>query len=528
MQKTASLGDVQREYEQLADQLANTHISNFVDEIILLVFQRLPWQSLLTVRAVSHSWKNLAEDNAFWKEHIPKVFSQIHCSSIKQRTDLNYCSHIIRQKQIEAGLRSERVEKFERGYLTQVGASCITETSNEGNQSHYIQPQELEFQDNKLYLCKNNACVWPTLLIQDRTTSTCEEVPLKLNSAKVDQYRDFEKKFSFVTSTSAYLIFDVILDNHSLFFRSSVNKFCIYDRNSKKHLWESEENEKCAEIMPSVQSSCIFSHITSKKNNTVTIRARDIQTGTILFESDYVGTVETFTCALSGILHFKINNQKEKLERQYVIYKDKNNFTTKRCIKVSNINSSGNMFYQDVNKKIFLLKIFDTSYFEILYETQKKAVIFNISNQDQFVTWAVDREAERAMTSLRTYICEKYSIANYIIPPITHYKISDITGGNVGDFCWHAKRKSRILGFENDLMIHFCTPGLVEVFDLKDKKLYMNRTPSLCGREISNKSYESFYKDGMLFLQQTQPYFGSPLWSYIDFTKLKKSTQNIT
>ena len=542
MENALSLREVQREYEQLADQLANTHISNFADEIILLIFQRLPIQSLLNARAVSRSWKYLAEDNVFWKEQISRVFfSRKHFSSFEQRTDLNYCSHIIRQKQIEAGLRYEPVEIFESGYLTQVSSSCITETfkANTGNRWNYIQPQDLEFQDNKLYLCRNQDRDWPTLLIQDRKTSKCEEVPLKLDSAKVDQYRDFEKKFSFVASTSEYLIFDVILDNHSVFFRSTVNKFCIYDRKSKNYLWESDVDEKCAEIMHSEHSFCIFSRIISKKNNTVTIRARDIQTGTILFESEYAGTVDTFTCALSGVLHFKINNIKEKLKQQYVIYYNKddksgNNFTTKRCRKVSNINYSGDILY--LNKKIFLLKVNGTSYIEVsVREPQNKVKQLYLS---QDTIWAKFRSinpkiemidfngkvkfisnAEFVFDTLtfRYYVYEKYFIAASF-PPYKHgYRIYDVhTGSIVKDMI--LTKESRIVGFENDLMIYFHKgaifdkSGLVKVIDLNGDL-----------REMSNKPYESFYKDGILFLQETRPLFGSPLWSYIDFTKFNKA-----
>ena len=462
MENALSLREVQREYEQLADQLANTHISNFADEIILLIFQRLPIQSLLNARAVSRSWKYLAEDNVFWKEQISRVFfSRKHFSSFEQRTDLNYCSHIIRQKQIEAGLRYEPVEIFESGYLTQVSSSCITETfkANTGNRWNYIQPQDLEFQDNKLYLCRNQDRDWPTLLIQDRKTSKCEEVPLKLDSAKVDQYRDFEKKFSFVASTSEYLIFDVILDNHSVFFRSTVNKFCIYDRKSKNYLWESDVDEKCAEIMHSEHSFCIFSRIISKKNNTVTIRARDIQTGTILFESEYAGTVDTFTCALSGLLHFKIINKKEKHEQQYVIYykkddKSGNNFTTKKCVKVSNITLNGDIMYKDDHNKLFEVQVCRTSYFERFVK----------NSYDKDITITISR-------------CK----------------------------------------FQNDLLDSFRNGatfdklGLVKVLKILNSE-YQNL----------NEPYECFYRDGMLFLQTTRPYFGSPLWCYIDFTKLKK------
>lgn len=267
-------------------------ISNLPDEVILCIFQFLSQPSLLMVKAVCRLWHNIAMDNLLWKELIPKVFGSVRGLLIQQSDNVSFHDLVVRKKQSQASVRRWSRKDFKVYNLADITGMGID-----------FHPSNMKFYANFIYFCKSSDWMfraYTILRVIDRRTATFEDIPLDLKNREV---RDWGKKFSIQAITSEYLIFQVCLESNSFVNSILYRKFCFYDRKAKTYLWESENNEVCPDVQIFLKSTCIFSRTISQEEQTLTVRARDLQTGNILFMQECRPDSFHMTCASSDLLN---------------------------------------------------------------------------------------------------------------------------------------------------------------------------------------------------------------------------------
>lgn len=501
-----------------ASKLAQASISDVPEEIIFLIFQYLSPQDLLKVKGVCHTWKNLALDDSFWKPVCTKIFGRALCRELVQKSNVSFHDAIMRQKQVEAALRRSSEKDFPLGNLANM-------TGMEPAEFH---PSEMAFYDDKIYFCRNTFRWFyqedPTLRICDRKTSRYKDIPLKL---KVEGSYLFGKTYSIQAITSDYLIMRYC--EKRMF---STSKFCVYDRMTETYLWESENREYCFQVKPSVQNVCIFSSFWSEEKKAEIIRARDLRTGHILFETS--GKPFQAIGILSGLLMLIDKNQ-DGTEEKRIVYlgkKDegKKEFVTVQCKRFSNINSAGDVIYQQFDNEVILLKLEEAGYIQISFgqreakrfwlsenslwyctDLNPKTIIKIDHNEDSI---SFQRKYEHSRLELFENCFKEGLSSQYSGEEITIYDA--VTGEELVAFA--ASDRPKILGFENHLMIVAVkTPDWdlirIKIFDIKSKRLCRDFP-------IPARTYESFYKNGMLFFKGYLSWFDLIFqWHYFDVAR---------
>lgn len=517
-----------------------THISHLPEEVILLIFEKLPFSSILNVQAVCRSWSQLAQDNCLWRKGFFELFRRTLISAIEQKGDLNFRDCVIRQKRIERALHCWPNDKVNAVNPVSIG------------ESHFY-PGKVAFQGGKIYFCKDNLSnrnhIAPnSLCVIDPASVDREDVPLAIEAEDLFLHH---KQISIEAFNAKYLITRCRMKRKKAFglLNDEYEKFYVYEAKTKQLLWGSEGNQLCAEIFSSAYPKYLFSRVRCEDKKSWVIIAHDLQTG----ESRNLtrGFPSNLNCALSGLVQFSEKGSKR------VIYLKQNQqgngeFFHLKCKQCSNISAMGNIVCQQFDSRVFLLKLGKSGYTEIPLG-RTAATEFFLSNDSlwsislhaitkvdlrSYDSWAIPKSYEysRVAGYEHYFIEETYcSQCSYgrevtVLDPRTGKKTE--RNGGIESIVYAAQTGkklaripelliSNILGFEKHFMIvwergrELKETALIEIFNLQVKPV-SSRLVSLPAVAV----YKCFYRNGVLFYLGKSSWFSTQQWFYLDIAAL--------
>ncbi len=379
--------------------------------------------------------------------------------------------------------------------------------------------QGVLFSENTLFIIKQFRNDF-RIFTYDCIEKSNKEVPLLPSHATSCS---FHCKFTSIKGTSKHLIFKITLKSRNS--ELSGEKFCIYDKTNLSYLWESEKDETYLDAVLSEQSTYIFSHL-SKNEISFTIRARDIQTGEIVFDHTYEGTLKSHVCSLSGILSIEYENTKSK-EPQFEIVsieKDNDGKITPRqttCFMFCEIDFFGNYIYIEEDGLLSFVMRKDAQYEKHTLQTPWVGIVFFANN-------AIFSSSETQITKIgdeqflidcqeEIYSFKKHD--KYLIVGLQNQwdtcVIYDLETGNV------VSKLSNIY-IEN---IFECTEHFILSYDPHLNTVNIHKI--LSGAHVNSiklpGQYRNLtYQDGLLLYQYISEYKTPERFVFIDFNKARK------